>query len=167
VSNEKYSETKSNILTGLALPRHAGNEDKDRTADLPIFTKVQIVPETADIPVPEEFRIKWLSAWPEALSAVMTIGLMVIIALTVGCRTGDANMTATMTSTPTLAAPSGIAFDNLGDLAAISSATPFRAAGFQKAQQAPTAGPASNPFLAGTATTLNAPAGCNFCPVVK
>jgi sugar lactone lactonase YvrE len=102
VSNEKYSETNSNARAGLGLPRHAGSEDKDQTADLPIFTKVQIVPETADIPVPEEFRIKWRSAWPEALSAVMTIGLMVIIAFVVGCGTGGVNMTATMTSTPTL-----------------------------------------------------------------
>ncbi|MGA7312849.1 MAG: hypothetical protein WBX22_02660 [Silvibacterium sp.] len=68
----------------------------------------------------------------------------------------------------TLAAPNGIAFDNLGDLAAISSASPFGVAGFQKTQlvQAKT-GPAPNPFLVGPTTTLNAPAGCNFGPVVN
>ena len=68
----------------------------------------------------------------------------------------------------TLVAPNGIAFDNLGDLAAISSAAPFGVAGFQKAQLIPTkTGPAPNPFLVGNTTTLNAPAGCNFGPVVN
>jgi len=68
----------------------------------------------------------------------------------------------------TLAAPNGIAFDNLGDLAAISSASPFGVAGFQKAQLIPTkTGPTPNPFLVGATTTLNAPAGCNFGPVVN
>ncbi|HZD47368.1 MAG TPA: hypothetical protein VE178_01370, partial [Silvibacterium sp.] len=68
----------------------------------------------------------------------------------------------------TLAAPNGIAFDNLGNLAAISSATPFGVAGFQKAQLIPTkTGPMPNPFLVGTTTTLNAPAGCNFGPVIN
>lgn len=67
----------------------------------------------------------------------------------------------------TLAAPNGIAFDNLGDLAAISSATPFGAALFGQSQL--TAGGAVAPtvFLVGKATTLNAPAGCNFGPVVN
>ena len=37
----------------------------------------------------------------------------------------------------TLAAPNGIAFDNLGDLAAISSASPFGVAGFQRTQLIP------------------------------
>ena len=68
----------------------------------------------------------------------------------------------------TLAAPNGIAFDNLGDLAAISSASPFGVAGFQKAQLIPAkTGPNPNPFLVGATTTLNAPAGCNFGPVVN
>lgn len=68
----------------------------------------------------------------------------------------------------TLAAPNGIAFDNLGDLAAISSASPFGIAGFQKAQLIPSkTGPNPNPFLVGATTTLNAPAGCNFGPIVN
>ncbi len=68
----------------------------------------------------------------------------------------------------TLAAPNGIAFDNLGDLAAISSASPFGVAGFQRTQLIPTqTGPTPNPFLVGATTTLNAPAGCNFGPVVN
>jgi len=67
----------------------------------------------------------------------------------------------------TLAAPNGIAFDNLGDLAAISSATPFGSAFF--AQKQLVAGGAVSPgvFLVGGATTLNAPAGCNFGPAVE
>jgi sugar lactone lactonase YvrE len=68
----------------------------------------------------------------------------------------------------TLAAPNGIAFDNLGDLAAISSASPFGVASFQRVQLIPAkTGPIPNPFLVGTTTTLNAPAGCNFGPVVN
>lgn len=67
----------------------------------------------------------------------------------------------------TLAAPNGIAFDNLGDLSAISSATPFGVGLYGSSQL--TAGGAVVPtvFLVGTATTLNAPAGDAFGPVVK
>jgi len=67
----------------------------------------------------------------------------------------------------TLAAPNGIAFDNLGDLAAISSATPFGGAFFGKKQL--TAGGAVPPgiFIVGGETTLNAPAGCNFGPAIE
>jgi hypothetical protein len=67
----------------------------------------------------------------------------------------------------TLSAPNGIAFDNLGDLAAISSATPFGIASFGQTQL--TDGGAIDPtqFIVGAATTLNAPAGCNFGPVVQ
>jgi secreted PhoX family phosphatase len=67
----------------------------------------------------------------------------------------------------TLSAPNGIAFDNLGDLAAISSATPFGGALF--AQKQLKAGGAVPPgiFLVGGTTTLNAPAGCNFGPAVE
>ena len=67
----------------------------------------------------------------------------------------------------TLATPNGIAFDNLGDLAAISSATPFGSAFFGQKQLV--AGGAVSPgvFLVGGATTLNAPAGCNFGPAIE
>lgn len=67
---------------------------------------------------------------------------------------------------PTLSSPNGIAFDNLGDLAAISSVTPFGVAFFDQTQL--TAGGAIDPslFIVGNTTTLNAPAGCNFGPVV-
>jgi len=73
----------------------------------------------------------------------------------------------TIDGNSTLSAPNGIAFDNLGDLAAISSATPFGAAFF--AQKQLTMGGAINPtaLLVGNTTTLNAPAGCNFGPIVN
>jgi hypothetical protein len=74
---------------------------------------------------------------------------------------------ATIAGNSTLAAPNGIAFDNLGDLAAISSAAPFGVAFFGHTQLI--AGGTVNPsaFLVGSATTLNAPAGCVFGPVVN
>jgi sugar lactone lactonase YvrE len=67
----------------------------------------------------------------------------------------------------TLSAPNGIALDNLGDLAAISAATPFGIAFFEKAQLATGGTVAPDAFIVGNATTLNAPAGCNFGPVVN
>ncbi|MGA2047194.1 MAG: hypothetical protein ABSG96_05850 [Terracidiphilus sp.] len=69
----------------------------------------------------------------------------------------------------TLVAPNGIAFDNLGDLAAASSAAPFGIADFAQRQLVPTtaAGPTPTTFLVGTTTTLNAPAGVVFGPVIK
>ncbi|HUA92506.1 MAG TPA: hypothetical protein VL991_08060 [Terracidiphilus sp.] len=67
----------------------------------------------------------------------------------------------------TLSAPNGIAFDNLGDLATISSASPFGIAFF--GQTMLTEGGINDPdlLIVGSATTLNAPAGCNFGPVVN
>ncbi len=67
----------------------------------------------------------------------------------------------------TLSAPNGIAFDNLGDLAAISSASPFGIAFFGQTMLMD--GGTNDPTLliVGSATTLNAPAGCNFGPVVN
>jgi len=91
-----------------------------------------------------------------------------------------ASLTATGSPTPavtlspvmegmnaTLSAPNGIAFDNLGDLAAVSSAAPFGIAFFGQTQLS--AGGAIDPTLliVGGETTLNAPAGCNFGPVVN
>ena len=69
----------------------------------------------------------------------------------------------------TLAAPNGIAFDNLGDLAAASSAAPFGIPDFAANQLVPTtaAGPTPSAFLVGTKTTLNAPAGVAFGPVIQ
>ena len=65
----------------------------------------------------------------------------------------------------TIAAPNGLAFDNLGDLAVISSATPFGVGFFTQGQLDVTGAPGPRAFIVGAATTLNAPAGCNFGPV--
>jgi hypothetical protein len=64
----------------------------------------------------------------------------------------------------TLAAPNGLAFDQFGDLAAASSATPFGSPIYAPSQV--TAGGALVPkvFLVGGTTTLNAPAGNAFGP---
>jgi len=66
---------------------------------------------------------------------------------------------------PSLDSPNGIAFDNLGDLAAINSLHAFGIPLFAKTLL--TVGGAKVPtlFTAGATTTLNAPAGCNFGPV--
>jgi len=66
--------------------------------------------------------------------------------------------------TDTLAAPNGLAFDNLGDLAAISSASPFGAALFIASQLVAGGAVLPDTLLFGKTTTLNAPAGCNFGP---
>ena len=67
----------------------------------------------------------------------------------------------------TLVAPNGIAFDDKGNLAAISSAAPFGVARYDSKEQATggTIKPAS--FLVGNKTTLNAPAGDNFGPEIN
>lgn len=66
----------------------------------------------------------------------------------------------------TLAAPNGLCFDNNGDLAAASSATPFGLPIYGKGQLM-TGAVVPSTFIVGTATTLNATAGCNFGPVVN
>ncbi len=70
-------------------------------------------------------------------------------------------------SNTTLAAPNGLAFDPLGDLAAASSATPFGAPVYSAAQLKSGGGLVPNVFLVGGATTLNAPAGNVFGPAVQ
>jgi secreted PhoX family phosphatase len=73
---------------------------------------------------------------------------------------------ATVSSNATLVAPNGIAFDDYGDLAAVSSASPFGVAGFgpEQLQTNPTAAPTPDLFLVGATSTLNAPAGVTFGP---
>jgi sugar lactone lactonase YvrE len=66
-----------------------------------------------------------------------------------------------------LASPNGIGFDNLGDLAAISSATPFGTALYNYNQLGMGGTIRPKTLLVGKTTTLNAPAGCNFGPVVN
>ncbi|MGH7727872.1 MAG: hypothetical protein ACREM2_03650 [Vulcanimicrobiaceae bacterium] len=67
----------------------------------------------------------------------------------------------------TLAAPNGLAFDNLGDLAAVSSATPFGIPLYGAGQLAASGAIVPNIFLVGGTTTLNAPAGDVFGPAVN
>jgi hypothetical protein len=66
----------------------------------------------------------------------------------------------------TLNSPNGLCFDNVGDLAATNSAGAFGIAFFTKTQLT-TGAPVPNTFIVGTATTLNAPAGCNFGTLVN
>jgi hypothetical protein len=65
----------------------------------------------------------------------------------------------------TLNATNGLCFDNKGDIAATdaegSFAIPFYTAPLKSGAIMP------NTFIVGAATTLNAPAGCNFGPLVN
>ncbi len=65
-----------------------------------------------------------------------------------------------------LAAPNGIAFDDKGNLVAISSATPFGVARYNATQQMMGGSVKPGSLLVGTKTTLNAPAGDNFGPLI-
>jgi sugar lactone lactonase YvrE len=67
----------------------------------------------------------------------------------------------------TLNAPNGLAFDNLGDLSAISSATPFGVPVYAAKQLGASGATVPSVFLVGGATTLNAPAGDVFGPAVQ
>jgi len=67
----------------------------------------------------------------------------------------------------TLTAPNGIAFDNLGNLVVINSATPFSIAYFSTGQLTTGGALVPNTLLVGNNTTLNAPAGCTVGPSVK
>ncbi len=73
---------------------------------------------------------------------------------------------ATVSSNATLVAPNGIGFDEYGDLAVASSASPFGIAGFGPGQLKTNPASPLTPdvFLVGTTTTLNAPAGVTFGP---
>jgi hypothetical protein len=70
-------------------------------------------------------------------------------------------------SDESLASPNGIAFDDLGDLVAISSASPFGVADYDPAEQAANGAPKPTSLVVGNKTTLNAPAGANFGPEIK
>ena len=67
----------------------------------------------------------------------------------------------------TLAAPNGIAFDNIGGLSAVSSATPFGVAVFGAGQLKASGAVTPATLVVGPDTTLNAPAGDTFGPVVN
>jgi len=66
-----------------------------------------------------------------------------------------------------LTAPNGLAFDNLGDLSAVSSATPFGIPIFAANQLNTSGATIPSIFLVGGTTTLSAPAGDVFGPVVQ
>lgn len=80
---------------------------------------------------------------------------------------------ATVGGNTTLAAPNGICFDNKFDLAVLSSASPFGLAFY--ANPLPNGAATPSTFIAPGAlegaasagSTLNAPAGCNFGPLVN
>ncbi len=74
---------------------------------------------------------------------------------------------ATVGGNTTLAAPNGLAFDGVGDLAAISSATPFGVPVYGAKQLGASGAVVPNVFLVGGNTTLNAPAGDVFGPAVQ
>jgi secreted PhoX family phosphatase len=84
-----------------------------------------------------------------------------------GAPVPDVTLSPTMVNgNSTLNAPNGICFDNVGDLAATNSAGAFGIAFFTQTQLT-TGATAPNTFIVGAATTLNAPAGCNFGTLVN
>jgi secreted PhoX family phosphatase len=73
----------------------------------------------------------------------------------------------TLSGNATLVSPNGIAFDGLGDLAAISSLAPFGTAFFRQSQLTAGGSIAPYAFLVGAGTTLNAPAGDTFGTIIN
>lgn len=71
---------------------------------------------------------------------------------------------ATIGGDASLNAPKGITFDNSGNLAVVSSATPFGVGLYGSSQLSSGGSIAPNGFLVGSVTTLSAPAGCTFGP---
>jgi hypothetical protein len=67
---------------------------------------------------------------------------------------------------PSLDQPHGLCFDNVGKLTAINAAGAFAVASFA-ANQLVTGTPTPDTFIVGAGTTLNAPEGCMFGPLVK
>jgi hypothetical protein len=65
----------------------------------------------------------------------------------------------------TLSGTNGLCFDNLGDIAATSAATPFSIPFYKAPLKSGALTPST--FIIGAATTLSAPAGCNFGPLVN
>lgn len=68
---------------------------------------------------------------------------------------------------PSLNAPNGLCFDSLFDLAAADSAGAFGVPFYKSNQLGSSGATVPNTFLVGGATTLNAPAGCNFGTLVN
>ena len=66
---------------------------------------------------------------------------------------------------PTLIATNGLCFDSAGDIAATSAETPFSIPFYKAPLKSGAITPST--FFIGAATTLDAPAGCNFGPLVN
>jgi hypothetical protein len=64
----------------------------------------------------------------------------------------------------TLVSPNGLAFDNAGDLAAVSSLAPFGVPIYGPVQIKTSGALVPDVFIVGGSTTLNAPAGNVFGP---
>jgi len=73
---------------------------------------------------------------------------------------------AMVNQVPSLDAPNGLCIDDVGNLAAINSVGAFGVAVFWP-NQFTTGSPPPAAFIVGEKTTLNAPAGCAFGPIVK
>ena len=67
---------------------------------------------------------------------------------------------------PTLDGPNGLCFDDAGDIANTDAENAFGVDFYTKGQLM-TGAPIPKTFIIGAATTLNAPAGCNFGPAVN
>jgi hypothetical protein len=67
----------------------------------------------------------------------------------------------------TLSSPNGLAFDNLGHLSAVSSASPFGIPIYAATQRTATGATVPSIFFVRATTTLNAPAGDVFGPAVQ
>jgi hypothetical protein len=65
----------------------------------------------------------------------------------------------------TLSGTNGLCFDNIGDIAATSAATPFSIPFYKAPLMSGALTPST--FIIGSNTTLSAPAGCNFGPLVN
>ncbi|HWM70803.1 MAG TPA: hypothetical protein VNO35_29805 [Steroidobacteraceae bacterium] len=87
--------------------------------------------------------------------------------LVTGAPTPAATLSSTMANADaTLNQPHGVCIDDVGNLAAVNTAGSFGIAVF-RASQLTTGSAAPATFIVGEATTLNAPEGCAFGPVVK
>jgi sugar lactone lactonase YvrE len=84
-----------------------------------------------------------------------------------GAPTPAVTISSTMVGgIPSLDATNGLCFDSAGDIAATDAADAFGVPFYTKAQLM-TGAPVPNTFIVGAATGLDAPAGCNFGPLVN
>jgi sugar lactone lactonase YvrE len=107
-------------------------------------------------------------------SNAITAGTVVEFTRSQIAATGDPTPNITLSSVAvssnqTLVSPYGIAFDPYDDLAVDSSAAPFGIAEYAQSQLLKSSATAPTPaaFLVGSSTTLSAPAGIAFGPVIE